>query len=285
MDLELRHLRAFVAVADDGSFTAAAERLHFSQATVSRAVAGLEAAVGGRVLWRTTREIGLTPLGQRILGPARRILDEAAFIAHANERSDADIRIGYAWAALGRHTIDLQRRWAGEFPGSELRFVQSSTPTSGLAEGEVDAAVLRRTVDDERFEAVLAGVEQRFAALSTTDPLARRRSITLADFADRVVAIDDRTGTTTIDLWPADCRPSRTRVVHGIEDWLTLIAAGPAIGITAEATTHQYPRPGVKYRPVRDAQPIPVWLAWRRDDPPANIDQLVRLVCEAYTRA
>lgn len=282
MDLELRQLRAFVTVVDEGSFTEAASRLGVSQASVSRAVAALEQAIGAKVLWRTTREVGLTPVGARVIGSSRRVLDEAGFIVRAAERVDSNLRIGYAWAALGRHTTALQERWASEFPGSELVFVQSITPTSGVVEGVVDVGVLRRPVTDERLATVLVGVEARFAAVAAADPLARRRFVTLNDFAGRTVGIDDQTGTTTPDLWPTDAAPAATRIVHGVEDWLTLIAAGQAVGLTTEATTHQHPRPGVKFRPVRDAQPIPVWLAWRRDGPPERVEALVRLVCEAY---
>jgi DNA-binding transcriptional LysR family regulator len=118
--------------------------------------------------------------------------------------------------------------------------------------------------------------------MATGDPLARRRSVALNDLAGRTVAIDDRTGTTTLDLWPSDAAPPTTRASHGIEDWLHLVAAGQAIGITAEATVHQHARPGLRFRPVRDAEPVVVWLAWRRADPPERIETLLQLAREAY---
>jgi hypothetical protein len=52
--------------------------------------------------------------------------------------------------------------------------------------------------------------------------------------------------------------------------------------MTAEATAAQYPRPGLVYRPVRDAPPVSVWLAWWRDDPPPHLPELIRLVRTAY---
>ena len=63
---------------------------------------------------------------------------------------------------------------------------------------------------------------------------------------------------------------------------MTVIAAGQALGITAEATAAQHPRPGVVYRRVRDAPPVPVLVAWWADSPPRNLDPLVRLVREHY---
>ena len=284
MDLELRHLRALVAVADEGTFTDAGVALGLSQASVSRSVATLEQALGGRVLRRGTRAASLTALGARVLGPARRALEEAGAVLRAAEET-GELRVGYAWAALGRHTTTVQQQWASAHHGAPLIFVQSNTPTAGLVEGGVDIAVLRRDPDDRRFTTALVGTEARYAALAADDPLARRRTVTLADFAGATVGIDVRTGTTTEELWSPGAAPAATRPVHGVDDWLTLIAAGQAVGITSEATARQHPRPGVVYRRVRDAQPVPVRLAWRADDPPAYAGALLRLVCEAYARA
>jgi hypothetical protein len=67
-----------------------------------------------------------------------------------------------------------------------------------------------------------------------------------------------------------------------VDEWLTLIAAGQAVGVTAEATAHQYPRPGVAYRVLRQAPPISVRLAWWRDDPPDQLTEVVTLARAAY---
>jgi DNA-binding transcriptional LysR family regulator len=280
MRVELRQLQAFVAVVDEGSFTAAAARLRTSQASVSRAVAALERAVGTSVLHRTSRELSLTAAGGRILGHARRALEEAAAITRTASALTGELRVGYAWAALGRHTTAVQQRWAAEHPGAALVFVQSNTPSAGLAEGTADVAVLRRPVEDPRLRTALVGVEPRVAAVARDDPLARRRRVALADFAGRTLAVDERTGTTTPDLWTGADGPAATRTTSGVDEWLTSIAAGQAVGITSDATAHQHPRPGVVYRPVRDAPPVPVLLAWWRDSPPPEVRALVRLVCE-----
>lgn len=281
-DLDLRWLRALVAVVDEGTFTDAAIALGLSQASVSRAVAALEAALGVRVLQRTTRQVGLTVTGTRVLAHARRVLDEVAALRRAAEDAGAEVRVGYAWAALGRHTTAVQRRWAAEHPGSTMLLVQSHTRTAGLADGTADVAVLRRPVDDPRIATVVVGLERRYAAVASSDPLARRRSVRLADFAGRVIGVDHLTGTTSEDLWPGRDRPAGTREARGVDEWLTLIAAGQAVGITSEATVRQHPRPGVVYRPVGDAPPVPVTLAWWRDDPHPWTDAVRRLVCEAY---
>ncbi len=282
MRLETRHLRAFVAVVDEGTFTDAAIALRTSQASVSRSVAALEAGLGSRLLQRTSRGVVPTVAGARVVGHARRVLDEVAAIEREVADAGGEVRLGYAWSALGRHTTPLQRRWSAENPGSSLVLVQVNTPTAGLVEGAADVAVTRRPLDERRFEAALVGVERRYAAVASDHALARRRTVAMGDFAGSTVGVDPRTGTTTPDLWPPDGAPAGTREIHGVDEWLTVIAAGQAIGITSEATARQHPRPGVTYRPLRDASPVQVWLAWWRDSRPTHAARLVQLACELY---
>ena len=284
MDPEVRQLRALLAVVDSGTFTGAADVLGVSQASVSRTVAALERALGTRVLQRTTRETSLTPVGAQVVGHARRVLEEVAAIRRAADQQRDDVRVGYAWSALGRHTTPVQRRWTEAHPGSSLHFLQSGTATAGLTDGAVDVSVLRRPVDDPRVRTAVLGTERRFAALAADDVLASRRSVGLDDFTGRTVAVDALTGTTSEELWSPGGGPAATRAVRGVEDWLTVIAAGQAVGMSSEATAAQHRRPGVVYRPVRDAPPVPVWLAWWADSPPSHLAALLRLVREEYTR-
>ena len=282
MALDLRQLRAFVAVLEEGTFTDAAIALRTTQASVSRSVAALERELDARLLQRTSRGAVPTVAGERLVGHARRVLEEISAIRREVADTSGELRVGYAWSALGRHTTTLQRRWSTEHPGSALLFVQANTTTAGLVEGLADIAVTRRALNDRRFETALIGEERRYAAVASDHPLARRRSVVMADFAGATVGIDSRTGTTTEDLWPPQAAPSATRDTHGLDEWLTLIAAGQAIGITSEATARQHPRPGVTYRPVRNARPVCVWLAWWRDNKPTHAAALVELATELY---
>jgi DNA-binding transcriptional LysR family regulator len=282
MDVQLRQLRALVAVVDAGTFTDAAAVLDVSQAAVSRAIATLEQALGVRVLQRTTRHVALTPSGARIVAQARRILEEVAHLQRIATESRTEVRVGYAWAALGRHTRRLQKAWAAAHPRVPLVFVQANDPTAGLSDGTADLAVIRRPLDDARFASTEIGLEARYAAVATDSALARRRTLRVEDLSRSTVAIDTRTGTTTLQLWPADSRPTSVRETPAVDEWLTLIAAGQAVGVTAEATAHQYPRPGVAYRVLRRAPRISVRLAWWRDDPPEHLDEVVGLARAAY---
>jgi DNA-binding transcriptional LysR family regulator len=282
MDVEVRHLRALLAVVDTGTFTGAAAALHTSQASISRTVAALERALGARVLHRTTREVSLTDAGARVVGHARRALDELEALRRSADETRADLRVGFAWAALGAHTTAVQRDWSTAHPGSALVFVQSNTPTAGLAEGRADVSIVRRPIDDARVGTFLVGTEGRYAALPADDPLARRRFLRLADFAGRTVAADALTGTTTAQLWADGSAPEAIRRIRGVDEWLTAIAAGQALGLTAEATTAQHLRPGVVYRPVRDAPRVDVRLAWWADRPPPGLEAFAGLVRTLY---
>ncbi|MFG1607134.1 LysR family transcriptional regulator [Actinoplanes sp. NPDC049265] len=282
--MDLRQLRALIAVVDSGSFTEAAAGLGVSQAAVSRSIAALERALGVRVLHRTTRQVALTETGVKVVAQARRVLDEVAHLEHIVAATRAEVRIGYAWAALGRHTRGLQKRWAAAYPGVPLVFIHANEPTAGLGDGTADVAVLRRPLTDPRFATVAVGEERRVAAMATEHSLARRRTLRLADLARYPVALDERTGTTTPELWPPDARPRAIRRTHTVDEWLTTIAANQAVGVTPEATAQQNPRPGVAYRVLRDAPPITVRLAWRPDSPPAGLDELIELVKALYEK-
>lgn len=280
--MDVRQLRAFIAVVDAGTFTDAAVVLGISQAAVSRAVAALESALGARLLQRTTRHVALTSTGSRVAAQARRILEEIAHLQRIVAESRTEVRVGYAWAALGRHTRRLQRAWVAAHPAVPLVFVQVNDPTAGLAAGAADLAVIRRPLDDPRFATTEIGRESRYAAVATGSALSRRRTLRVEDLSRSTVAIDSRTGTTTLELWPVDARPVSFRETPAVDEWLTLIAAGQAVGVTAEATAHQYPRPGVAYRVLRQAPQISVRLAWWRDDPPDQLTEVITLARAAY---
>lgn len=284
MGVELRHLRALVAVVDEGTFTDAAIALKTTQASVSRAVAALEAELGTRVVRRSAPRATPTAAGVRVVEHARRVLREVESIERVSADGEADLRLGYAWSALGRHTVEVQRRWAEAHPGRPLVLHAANTTTAGLAEGLCDVAVLRRPLTDRRFVVEPVGSETRYAVLARTDPLARRSSVGLADFVGRTVARGQRTGTTGEHLWSADAGPAAYLQTHEIEDFLVLVATGRAIGMTPESTTRQHRRDEIAYRRVRDAPPVEVSLGWWREAPPVGVAELVALVREAYAR-
>ena len=281
MGLELRHLRCLVAIADSGTFTDAGLELGLSQAAVSRNLLALEKVLGVRLLHRTSRTVTPTTAGVHVLAQARQILAAAANLVSEATTGHTALRIGHAWSAMGRHTREFQRRWAAGYPETDLQLVRVNSPTGGLAEGLCDVAVLRTPPAGDRFDGAVVGWERRYLAVAANDPWARRRSVRLAEVAERTVLIDRRTGTTTPGLWPPGRRPE-LRDTRDIDDWLAVITAGGGVGITPEGTTGQYRRDGVVFRPLRDAPPIAVHLIWRRHDPHPATFAAVALLTELY---
>lgn len=282
MGVELRQLRCLVALNDAGTFTDAAIDLNMSQAAVSRNVAALEETLGVRLVQRTTRSVRLTPAGERTVRHARQALSVLELLERDARTGRNSIRIGYAWSALGKHTVEFQRRWAAAFPNIELLLVRTNSSTAGLAEGRSDFAILRRVPDTAAYDVVLVGLEKRYCAMAADDRLAAKRSVSLAQVAGRPLALDARTGSTGLDLWPDGERPRHVVQIDDIDDWLTVIGSGRARGISAESTAHQYRRRGVVYRPVRDAPPVPVYLAWSRTDPPRERTEVIGLLAGLY---
>lgn len=282
MAVDLRHLRCLVAIADHGSFTDAAAELGVSQPAVSRGLAALEDELGVRLLRRTSRQVVLTAVGERVLLRARRLLADVEDLAAEARGGVRRLRIGHAWAAMGAHTVEFQRRWATAHPDTELLLVRHNSPTGGLAEGACDIAIVRTPhLSDSRFDDVTVGLEARYCALAADDRLTRHRHLRLSDLADRTIAVDPLTGTTTPGLWPRDSEPP-VEIVHDVDDWLAVIAAGRCVGVTTESTLTQYRRQGVVFRRLRDAPPVPVRLLWWRDDPTSAISDVIDLLVELY---
>lgn len=283
MDWTLRELRYFQCAAEAGSFTAAADELHVSQAAVSRTIAGLEANVGDRLLRRVARGCELTATGAQLLPHVRRLLAEADRFSEVVGTRHSIVRLGYAWAALGSYTAPLQRQWAALGGDVELALVRHNSPTAGLAEGLCDVAIVRNVVTDQRFESVVVGLERRLVAFTADDPAwARRRQLSMAEIAQRPVLIDPRVGTTTRALWPVDAQPEQFVETPDVDAWLDAIEAGRGIGTTAEATAHHHARPGIAFRPIKDGPRIAVRLLWWKDQRVPGLAELVSAVTALY---
>jgi DNA-binding transcriptional LysR family regulator len=283
MDWTLRELRYFVAAAEAGSFTEAATQLYISQAAVSRTIAGLEIIVGDKLLRRVPRGCELTATGQQILPRARRVLSEADNFSEFLTSRHGVLRLGYAWAAVGRHTARLQREWAQRHGQVELQLVKQNSPTAGLAEGLCDVAIVRRPIDEKRFATVVVGLERRLVAFASDDAQwSRRRQLSMAEIAERTVIIDPRVGTTSSELWRGSQHQPQFIESTDIDTWLDAIAAGRGVGTTAEATAYHHSRPGVTYRPIKDGPRIAVKVAWWHDHRPHGLDDLIDAITRLY---
>ncbi|WP_328399242.1 LysR family transcriptional regulator [Streptomyces sp. NBC_00390] len=284
MSIELRHLRCFLAIAEESSVTRAAARLGLTQPSVSRALAALEKHLGIRLVDRSTHHLALTTEGLAFRDRA------AAAVAAFDDALDTTrlrrrpLRLGHAWSALGPYTTPLLRRWEREHPDTPLELLRIDDRTAGLTRGEVDAAVLRRPVDSPGLVTEVLFTEPRVAAVTADGPLADRTSLTLADLTAEPLVLNTVSGMTTPDLWPAAARPATTLTVSNTDDWLTAIAAGRGVGVSAASTAEMHTNPGVAYLPLTDAPPVPVLLVWRAATPHPALRALTDLTRELSGR-
>lgn len=256
MNVELRHLRAFAAIGAERTITGAAAVLHISQPALSRTLDQLESRLGTRLVERTTRSLALTEAGTRLFEHATRILnqvDDALAEVTAGPRA---LRVGFAWAALGRHTVPLLRGWRQAHPDAEVRVYRLDDPEAALRRGEIDVAFVR-TPPSPGLTTLDLYRERRLAAVPEDHPLAHVSAVRLDDLADQPVALCATSSSTSATLWPAGHRPATFDVANA-DDWITAIATGEAVGVTTEATVHSHPNPGVRYVPITDADPVTV---------------------------
>ncbi|MEK9521490.1 LysR family transcriptional regulator [Streptomyces sp. NPDC087908] len=280
MSIELRHLRCFLAIAEESSLTRAAARLHLTQPAVSRTLAALEQHLGTRLVDRSTHHLALTAEGRAFQDRAAAAL--AAFEAAVDPARlrHRPLRLGHAWSAFGRYTTPLLRRWQREHPETPLELLRIDDRTAGLTRGEVDAALLRGAVDAPGLATEELTTEERVAAVPADSPLAERPRLALDDLADGTVVLNTVSGATTLALWPAEARPAATVTVANTDDWLTAIAAGRGVGVSSASTAALHTHPGVTYRPLPDAPPLPVVLAWRDAFPHPATGALVAMARE-----
>ncbi|MEV7543331.1 LysR substrate-binding domain-containing protein [Streptomyces sp. NPDC089915] len=283
-DVELRHLRALDAVAEAGTITAAAARLHMTQPALSRTLAQLEARVGVRLVDRSSRHLALTGAGTTLLGHGRAILSHLdAALADTREVS-RPLRLGYTCAVLGQQTVPLLRTWRRTQPGTPLDVVRRDNATAGLATGDADVAVLRTLLDDPRIRSEALYTEGRVAALPDDHPLAGRDRILLAELTAAPalpLAVWLEAGTASPELWPPAERPARTVEVGNVDEWLNLIATGGAFGLAAAGTAESHGHPGVRFLPVSDAPPATVYVSYPHHPTHPGTDAFLAAVREA----
>ncbi|MFF4774721.1 LysR family transcriptional regulator [Microtetraspora fusca] len=278
MDVDTRLLRYFLAVAEEGSLTHAAARLFVSQPALTKQIRQLENLLGTRLFTRSRAGMALTEPGQALaervpalLADWDRALRETRQVA---ERAARVLRVGFIASAANEATPRIIAAFTRRRPGwrVDMRQAAWSNPTAGLADGDVDVALLRLPFpgqDTLRVEVLFA--EPRWVALPDTHPFAMRDVIPFRDLWDEpFVAAPPETGGWR-DYWLAaderDGHPVRVgAVMDQPDDWLSVIANGYGIALAPESSARFYARPGVVYRPVSGVSPSQVGVAWAPAD-------------------
>ncbi|MFI5934500.1 LysR family transcriptional regulator [Actinoplanes sp. NPDC051494] len=262
--MDSRQLEVFAAVAREGSFTRAAERLHLVQSAVSATIAALESDLGERLFDRTTRHVRPTAAGHALLPHADRIRDAFQAARDAVEAVSGglsgSIRIGYMTNVTLFDIPDLLGRFSREHPDVTMHLTPAATGTAGLAEGlrrgDLDLAFLSATpADYPALRIDVLASSPLGLTVPAGHPLAGRDHIRLAETAAlRFVCY--REGFATRTLFDAEFRR------HGLHrdvrfetsdtnDFAALVASGLGVGFLPEYLAG--PDPRLHWIPVQDA--------------------------------
>jgi DNA-binding transcriptional LysR family regulator len=276
MEPDVRLLRYFLAVADTGTFTEAAEVLHVSQPALSQQIKKLEGELGFALFQRGTRRVTLTPRGKDLISSARQVIEAAeAYRGHARSLAGGtqELTIGYRAAhETNRAVVDAFRAERPDIT-VRLRHYPIAVTHAGLDVNEVDLAVLRLPVVLSGLQTLTLYTEPRVALLPSNHPLARRACIHLADLAGLLWI----TTASQDPVWQAHAQPAGGRdkpgasvVVETLDEFLEAVTAGRGVGLAPASASRLYARPGVAFTEVADAEPSVGALAWRREAPDAN---------------
>ncbi|MVO88585.1 LysR family transcriptional regulator [Streptomyces sp. p1417] len=245
MDLDLRKLRYFVAVAEHRHFGRAAQTLFIAQPVLSRQIRAFEQELGCRLFERTTRSVELTPAGQRLYEEARSIttvVTAALRRVHEAERGEQRLVVAFS---PGLHVSEAIRVYAAEHPEVEidvfpLRWWEQDAP---LRDGRAHVGFLRRPFEDSGLRTVPVGHETKVACLPVSHPLAGRHALTSADLD----------GEEILDV--------RTRRTSSLDEKFELIAAGQGLALVPLSVAGSYSRSDLVHLPVTDALPVETCLA------------------------
>lgn len=284
MDVHGRDLRYFAAVAEELSFTRAAEKLFVSQPALSKQIRVLEKQLGAELFQRDRRAVRLTAVGQALLPHAREVLalwqTARTAVEEAKSADRCALVIGMS-TSPGRGLLPaLRARLVAGHPDVRpvLRQVNWADPSAGLADGSSDVAFVWLPLPDEdRYQHAVVAREPRLVALPDGHPLEARAAADpegMADFTELLdepfLALPPQAGPLR-DYWLAlDARgghPVRIGAVVGsAEETHEAVAAGLGVVLLASGNASLVVRDGVVAVPVRGVSPSRLAVAARKDD-------------------
>ena len=294
--MELRHLRYFVAVAEAGSLTVAAEQtLHTSQPSLSRQIRDLEGEVGARLLTRRARGVELTPAGRAFLDHARSVLSQVEAATEAARRVANPAKPCFSMGFLTGHELtwmpEALQILRHELPNIDVMISSQYSPllADGLSKGKIDAAFLRRERDapDLAFRVlvkeplmVVLPSNHRLAGLKAISPhdLVGETFVTVSNTAPVLrVVIDDYLRHSGINLTPAH---EADHVTMG----MSLIASTGGVGILPAYARNFLP-PSVTSRPLKgDAPTIELVLGYKKSNESPILKLLLSRLDELIAR-
>jgi DNA-binding transcriptional LysR family regulator len=271
VDLDLRLLESFVAVAGHGHFGRAAEALHTTQPSLTRQIRRLERQVGVRLVDRTPRGSRLTEAGQAFLPRAQALLRSAATAVAAARAAALPSRITVGYTA-GLFVTAAVRELRRLHPGADVRTLALTCdePPAALLDQRVDAVVARLLFPVGGLHVTPLYNEPRVLVVPLGHRLAGKESVTLDDIADEPLARVRNLDPASDALWRIDPRPDGRPAPAGpvaetLADKFELIAAGQAVIISAGPHAAGI-RPDLTTIPIEGIEPGHVVVACRAGD-------------------
>ena len=259
--MELRHLKYFVAVAEELHFSRAAERLHVAQPPLSQQIRKLEDELGVRLLERTRRRVQLTDAGRTVLEEARRTLSQADRVLSA-ARSAAEgsvgfLRVGFSSSAPYTTLPAVLRAFRSRFPGVALSLFERSTEeqVGMLTAGALDVGFVRRPIPDAPKSMMVRTIlhEPLILAMPQEHRLRRQRSIPIRSLAGEPFVFFPRQAAPGLyDEIIALCRrngfvPRIAQEAVQMQTIVSLVSAGLGVAIVPASMRHLH-REHVAYR-------------------------------------
>ncbi|RYE73956.1 MAG: LysR family transcriptional regulator [Oxalobacteraceae bacterium] len=292
--MELRHLRYFVAVAEEKNFTRASERLCMAQPPLSRQIHQLEEELGVLLFEPGARPLRLTEAGEFFAVHARAVLAAAADLKSMTQRVGNKRRalaIGFVASTLYDLLPELVRRFRARYEDVEITFHEMTTMTQlqALKDGRIDVGFGRIEGDDQAVRRILLIEERLVAAMSKAHPLAldaaplKLRDLQLEtvivypstprpSFADQVLALFNQLGLT----------PGKVLEVGELQIALGLAAAGQGITVVPDGLLTMK-RNDITYRPIADRQAVsPVIFSVRLMDRSEELQNMLAIIYEIY---
>ncbi|RDI34775.1 LysR substrate-binding domain-containing protein [Lentzea flaviverrucosa] len=295
--MELRHLRYFVAVAEERHFGRAAARLHMAQPPLSQQIQQLEAELGVTLLHRTTRKVDLTDAGAVYLGRARAVL-AAVDAAGAEARRVADGMQGrLVVGCVGSATYSLLPAFARALrealPAVDFVFrgeMLAPDQLESLLARRIDLALLRPPVEDEAARVSVVRRDRLIVALPVDHRLARRKRLKIADLREEDLIVHASRGRSVMHGIVTElCRSAgfEPRIRHEVAETSTLVtfvAAGLGVAVVPEPVA-ELGVPGTTYRPLAGNRGIDLVAAVRVGDDSPVVARALGLLVQWQERA
>lgn len=263
-EIELRHLRYFLAVAETLHFSKAAQHLGIAQPPLSQQIKRLEQLLGHRLFDRTTRGVKLTLAGQLLAERARstmeKVQDDLTQVRRLGRGEEGTLTVGYSGSVMFTELPAAIESYRRRYPKVELRLREFSTALqiAALLNGTLDLGFLRDGDPTGGIEVNTLLEEPYVAVLPHAHPLARKRSLRVRDLRkEPFILFARRMGPLAFDRTIACCEKNgfRPNIVQDAPQWPTLVrlvAAGLGVSL-APACVATVAIPGAVYREVHAA--------------------------------